>query len=82
LLRSSGLARCLAAGRGAEAGHTFAQNEAYEQPGSDDWLSFAPSPTPRRGLGVVSVGEAIYVLAGGPQPGDTRSNIVEVFKVP
>jgi hypothetical protein len=38
-------------------------------------------PTPRHGLGVVAVGDAIYVLAGGRQPGDTRSNIVEVFRL-
>jgi hypothetical protein len=31
---------------------------------------------------VVSVGDAIYVVAGGRQPGDTRSNIVEIFRLP
>ncbi len=63
---------------GGEADHTFEQNEAYD-PSSDAWLTFAPLPTPRHGLGVVSFGDAIYVIAGGRQPGDTRSNVVEVF---
>jgi N-acetylneuraminic acid mutarotase len=80
----SGIGAAVLAGRihvlGGEADHTFAENEAYD-PTSDGWFSFAPLPTPRHGLGVVSVGDAIYVLAGGPQPGDTRSNIVEVFRL-
>jgi N-acetylneuraminic acid mutarotase len=80
----SGIGAAVLAGRihvlGGEADHTFAQNEAYD-PTSDSWLSFAPVPTPRHGLGVVSVGDAVYVLGGGPQPGDTRSNIVEVFSL-
>jgi N-acetylneuraminic acid mutarotase len=80
----SGIGAAVLAGRihvlGGEADHTLAENEAYD-PTSDGWFSFAPLPTPRHGLGVVSVGDAIYVLAGGPQPGDTRSNIVEVFRL-
>jgi hypothetical protein len=65
---------------GGEANRTFAQNEAYD-PVTDSWSSFAPLPTPRHGLGVVAADDAIYVIAGGPQPGDTRSNIVEIFRV-
>ncbi|MDQ6674325.1 MAG: galactose oxidase [Chloroflexota bacterium] len=80
----SGVGAAVLAGRihvlGGEADHTFAQNEAYD-PATDTWLSFAPLPTPRHGLGVVAVSDAIYVVAGGPQPGDSRSNIVEVFKL-
>jgi N-acetylneuraminic acid mutarotase len=80
----SGIGAAVLAGRihvlGGEADRTFAQNEAYD-PTSDRWLSFAPLPTPRHGLGVVALGHAIYVLAGGQQPGDSRSNIVEVVRL-
>jgi len=56
--------------------------ERYD-PAADTWQTdLAPMPTPRHGLGVVAVGGAIYVLGGGPQPGDTRSNLVEVFRLP
>ncbi len=81
----SGIGAAVLAGRlhvlGGEADRTFAENEAYD-PSTDSWLSFAPLPTPRHGLGVVAVGDAIYVLAGGPQPGDVRSNVVEIFRLP
>jgi len=30
----------------------------------------------------VAIADAIYVLAGGPQPGDVRSNVVEIFRLP
>ena len=65
---------------GGEAAHTFDQNEAYD-PLTDSWLTFAPLPTPRHGLGVVAVEDAIYVIGGGPQPGDFRSNTVEIFRL-
>jgi hypothetical protein len=64
---------------GGEAAHTFDQNEAYE-PLTASWVTFVPLPTPRHGLGVVAVEDAIYVIGGGPQPGDFRSNIVEIFR--
>ena len=28
-----------------------------------------PMPTPRHGIGAAAVGNAIYVIAGGPEPG-------------
>jgi N-acetylneuraminic acid mutarotase len=65
---------------GGEADHTFDQNEAYD-PASDSWFTFTSLPTAPHGSGVVSVGDAIYVVGGGPQPGDSRSNIVEVFRL-
>jgi hypothetical protein len=37
-------------------------------------------PTPRHGLGVVTVGDAIYVIAGGRLPGPSGSNVVEIFR--
>jgi type 1 glutamine amidotransferase len=80
----SGIGAAVLAGRihvlGGEADHTFAENEAYD-PSTNTWQTFAPLPTPRHGLGVVTFGNAIYVLAGGRTPGDSRSNVVEVFKL-
>ena len=64
---------------GGEASRTFEQNEAYDA-ATDTWTTFAPLPTPRHGLGVVTVGDAIYVLAGGTRPGDSRSSVVEIFR--
>ena len=80
----SGIGAAVLAGRihvlGGEAATTFEQNEAYD-PATDSWSSFAPLPTPRHGLGVVAMGDVIYVLAGGPRPGDSRSNVVEAFRL-
>jgi type 1 glutamine amidotransferase len=65
---------------GGEADHTFPENEAYD-PSTGTWQSFAALPMPRHGIGVVSFGNAIYVLAGGRTPGDSRSNVVEIFSL-
>jgi hypothetical protein len=53
---------------GGEAATTFPQAEALDV-ASGRWRSLPPLPTPRHGLGVVAVGDTVYVLAGGPQPG-------------
>jgi hypothetical protein len=60
---------------------TFAENEAYDL-STDTWLTFAPLPTPRHGLGVVTLGDTIAVASGGPQPGATFSNVLELFTLP
>jgi Ca2+-binding RTX toxin-like protein len=36
-------------------------------------------PSPRHGLGVVAIGETLYTLAGGPQPGLAFSGTVEAI---
>jgi type 1 glutamine amidotransferase len=81
----SGIGAAVLAGRihvfGGEADHTFAENEAYDS-STNTWQTFAPLPTPRHGLGVVALSDRIYVLAGGRTPGDSRSNVVEVFSLP
>jgi non-specific serine/threonine protein kinase len=53
---------------GGEAAATFPEAEALEV-ASGRWRSLPPLPTPRHGLGVVAVGDTVYVLAGGPRPG-------------
>jgi hypothetical protein len=38
-------------------------------------------PTPRHGLGAATVGEAIYLLTGGPTPGGSQSPANELFSL-
>jgi hypothetical protein len=56
-------------------------NEAFD-PATDSWASLAPVPTPRHGLGVVTLDDAIYVASGGPQRGATFSDALEIFALP
>jgi N-acetylneuraminic acid mutarotase len=47
---------------------TFAEADALDvRVGT--WRSLPPMPTPRHGLGVAAIGDVVYALAGGPQPG-------------
>jgi hypothetical protein len=57
---------------------TFNQVEAYD-PKSNAWSSYPHMPTARHGLGAAVVGGKLYVIAGGPKPGDTSSNANEIF---
>lgn len=59
-------------------GTTFPEVEAFDVD-SERWVSLAPMPSPRHGLGVVGIGETIYTLAGGPQPGLAFSSTVEAI---
>ena len=49
---------------------TFDQAERFD-PATGRWEVLPPMPTARHGLGAASVGEAVYVLSGGPKPGLT-----------
>ena len=60
---------------------TFAEHEAYG-PVTGTWTTLPPLPTPRHGLGVVTLDDAIYVASGGPVPGATFSNVLEIFRLP
>jgi len=67
---------------GGEGGPaTFAEHEAYG-PVTGTWTTLPPLPTPRHGLGVVTLDDAIYVASGGPMPGATFSNVLEIFRLP
>jgi N-acetylneuraminic acid mutarotase len=57
---------------------TFAEVEAFD-PAVSSWRALPPLPTPRHGLGVVSVGTTLYTLAGGPRPGLTVSAATEAL---
>ena len=47
---------------------TFAEADAFDVR-FGTWRPLPPMPTPRHGLGVAAVGDVVYTLAGGPQPG-------------
>lgn len=46
---------------------------------SKAWRRLADLPTPRHGLGVVALGDRVYVPAGGPRPGLTVSGANEIL---
>jgi len=48
---------------------TFNEVEAYDA-GRNGWNSYARMPTARHGLGAAAVAGRIYVISGGPTPGD------------
>jgi N-acetylneuraminic acid mutarotase len=50
--------------RGLNANGVFPQAEAYS-PRANTWVSLAPMMTPRHGLGVVGIGDKLYVPGGG-----------------
>jgi N-acetylneuraminic acid mutarotase len=82
----SGVATAVLRGRmlvfGGEAPKgTFHENEAYD-PATNQWTTLAPMPTNRHGLGAAVVGEGVYVLAGGPRPGGSFSDVNELFLWP
>lgn len=47
---------------------TFDEAERFD-PATGGWQRLAPMPTARHGLGAASIGAAIHVISGGPQPG-------------
>jgi N-acetylneuraminic acid mutarotase len=64
---------------GALTGIVHGQLESYD-PATDSWQSHAPMPTPRHGLGAVTLGEAIHVAGGGPVVGGgIQSSTHEAF---
>ena len=60
---------------------TFRENEAYD-PARDAWQVLAPMPTARHGLGSAVVHGRIHVICGGPTPGDSYSDLNEIFTPP
>jgi len=57
---------------------TFNQAEAYDSR-SNGWSSQARMPTARHGLGAAALAGRIYVISGGPRPGDSASAANEIF---
>ncbi len=65
---------------GEQPSGTFSNNEKYDA-ANDKWTIEAPMPTARHGLAAASVGGRIYVIGGGPQPGGSAVNLIEIFHV-
>ena len=55
--------------------------EAYA-PSSNTWEQLADMPTPRHGMGAVTVGDAIFVIGGGDRAGFGASPANERFTPP
>lgn len=60
-------------------GQVHGQMESYD-PVADTWQSHAPMPTPRHGMGAVTIGDFIYVAGGGPiVGGSVKTAVHEAF---
>jgi N-acetylneuraminic acid mutarotase len=57
---------------------TFGETESYD-PATNTWAAHARMPTPRHGLGAAVIGNRIFVISGGPRPGNTSSPANEIF---
>jgi len=57
------------------------ENEAYD-PVSNTWTTSAPLPSGRHGTGAATVGDTLYLPAGGPTPGGSQSNTLFAFTLP
>jgi N-acetylneuraminic acid mutarotase len=59
---------------------TYDNNEEYDtQYGK--WISQEPMPTSRHGLAAVSLGDRIFVIGGGPKPGLSVSDVIEIYTI-
>jgi hypothetical protein len=59
---------------------TFEEAERFNV-ASNVWEALPPMPTPRHGLGAAAIGDKIYVVSGGPQPGLAFSTANEALIV-
>lgn len=62
-----------------DGGKVHAEVWRYD-PGTDTWVAEAPMPTPRHGLGGVTIGDSIWLVGGARKPsGNDTTDTVEVF---
>jgi hypothetical protein len=61
---------------GQDPQRTFDDADIFD-PASARWSALPPMPTARHGFGAVVVGERLFVLEGGPQPGQSVTGAVE-----
>jgi N-acetylneuraminic acid mutarotase len=58
---------------------TFAVQEVFDTT-LRTWITLAPMPTARHGLGVGLLGDALYAIGGGPSQGNSYTGAVEIFR--
>lgn len=64
---------------GAGGGGVYEEVWRYD-PAADEWAAMTPMPEPRHGLGAVTIGDRIYVVAGALRPsGEGTSDLLSVF---
>ena len=63
-----------------ERSKTFNNNEKYDVI-NNRWSIEPPMPTAHHGLAAVAIGDKIYVIGGGPEPGLSVTNVNEIFHV-
>jgi len=57
---------------------TYAQGHDYD-PKTNTWTTIAGEPTPRHGTDAATIGDVAYVPGGGPQSGNSVTDVNEVF---
>jgi hypothetical protein len=65
---------------GEEPAGTIASVFAYELAGRR-WRRLPSLPTPRHGLAVAGLGERVFAIAGGPEPGLFTSRVNESLEL-
>ena len=64
-----------------DGGRVHAEVWAYD-PKTDAWEAAAPMPTPRHGLGGITIGDGVWLVGGAKKPsGNETSEVVERFGV-
>ncbi|HEU5097667.1 MAG TPA: kelch repeat-containing protein, partial [Roseiflexaceae bacterium] len=57
---------------------TYPQGHDYD-PKANTWITIASEPTPRHGTDGATIGTAVYIPGGGPQTGNSVTDVNEVF---
>lgn len=78
-LSGSALGGQVVAAGGEGPNGTFEAVEAYD-PERAEWAQLPPLPTARHGLGVSTLGGNLYTAAGGPEPGFSFSDALEILR--
>jgi Kelch motif protein len=65
---------------GEERAGVFANHEAYDAR-TNAWTTLAPLPEGRHGTGAATIGNRLYIPAGGPLPGGSQSTTVFVYEL-
>jgi len=64
----------------SDPARTFDDAEVFD-PATGQWEILPAMPTPRHGLGAAIIGDTVYVVSGGPQPGYAYSTANEFLTI-